>query len=66
MEHTPGKCPCGHYHPTNPNNPCYPKANEIADVIQILDLSNAEFNDWQVIMRAMPVATFERKMDDER
>jgi hypothetical protein len=39
-------------------------ASEMADMIQLLDLSNEEYNDWQVIMGAMGPSTYERKMDD--
>ena len=39
-------------------------ANEMADMIQLLDLSNEEYNDWQVIMGAMGPATYESKGDD--
>jgi hypothetical protein len=64
--HTNGKCQCGHYHP-RPNmdgNGFAKTANEIADMIQIIDLSDAEYQDWHLLTRAMPAATFERKMDD--
>lgn len=39
-------------------------ANEMADLIQLIDLDNTEYQDWQVIIGAMGPATYNRRMDD--
>jgi hypothetical protein len=50
--------------PTNQVDAIAKAANEMADMIQLIDLDDTEYQDWQVIVGAMGPATYDRRMDD--
>lgn len=61
MNHTSGKCACGHYHPYSESRH---GAGGTVALIQAVGYSYQEYDALKLLVRAMPAATTEKKGDD--